>query len=189
MSKDDEPIAPDFAMKRAVEVLAKLVENVRFRPVAQPRPLDRPVVLFNEDQQFTVGKTTRAEVQKSLGAGFPYPYKGWASFGVAGDDRKRWLLSAMYQNDILMAVEHYMPKTEGQGPLLDARQLGSFRFVPGEVRLGMPITSLSEDYVLCDTGPGAMVYDQTFQALFAGGIAFVMGNAGIITRLALYAAK
>ena len=187
--KDDEKPAPDFAMQRAVEVLAKLVENVRFRPVAQPKPLDRPVVLFNEAQIFALGKTRRADVQKTLGAGFPYPYKGWASWGVAGNERKRWLLSAMYQNDVLMAVEHYMPKTDGQGPLLDARSLGSFRFVPGDVRLGMPITSLAADYVFCETGPGAVVYDQTFQALFAGGIALVMANAGVITRLALYASR
>ena len=186
----DEKPAPDFAMVRAVEVLAKMAERMRMQPVAQPRPLDRPVVLFNEAQQFAVGVTRRGEVERSLGIGFPFPYKGWSTWGVMGSGNARWLLSALYRNDVLAAVEHYVPKSDVSGPALAPRNLGGFRFVPGEVRLGMAVSSLGDDYVRCEMGPGGdTVYDLTFQAPYPGGLALVMANKGAVTRLALYAGK
>jgi len=85
----DQRPPPDFATLRAVEILASIALGARKNPILPPPPIDRPVVLFNETQAFAIGTTTRAEVERALGTGFPFPAKGWHTYAVrAGDGRR-----------------------------------------------------------------------------------------------------
>ncbi|MBC5814923.1 MAG: hypothetical protein GIW97_00135 [Candidatus Eremiobacteraeota bacterium] len=184
MSGKQEP--PDFAMMRAVEILANLYDRMYTRTNVPPPPLDKPVILFNETCAFQIGKTTQAMVVAILGWGFSYPTRGWHTYAVAGEDGSRQLLSAFYKDHALIAVELYVPKTD-RTPDLEPRRLGAFRFVPGEIRLGIPVTSIPQTFVPAVGGPGPVVYDASFEARFEGGVAYAMGTKGFVERLALYA--
>ncbi|MEO6913024.1 MAG: hypothetical protein ABI182_03260, partial [Candidatus Baltobacteraceae bacterium] len=173
--------APDFAMLRAVEILAKIHERARAQPNVPPRPIDRPIVLFNETYSFAIGQSTRPEVERAFGVAFSYPSRGWHTYAVAGANRERHLLSAFYKNDRLVAAELYVPTTDRTPPLAP-RNL-NFRFVPGELHLGMAVTAIGEDFVDAIGGPGPVVYDQAFEARFPGGVAYAMAKKGRIERL------
>lgn len=189
MSEDERP-APDFAMLRAVEVLASIVEKRLTQPNVPPPPIDVPVILFNENQRFQIGVTTRAEVVKALGTGFPFPSKGWETYAVR-QNGTRALLSAFFhqdgRDDRLIAVELYLPRTKN-APNMVARDLGEFRLVPGEVKLGGALVSLDERFTPAVGGPAGVVYKVSFELRFPNGVAYAMGNAGTIERMVLYAA-
>ncbi|MBV8246601.1 MAG: hypothetical protein JOZ38_11810 [Candidatus Eremiobacteraeota bacterium] len=182
MSEKDPP---DFAMMRAVELLAQIYERARTQPNVPPPPLDRPVQLFNESFSFQLGKSHQDDVQRALGIGFPYPTKGWHTYAVAGERNERYLLSVFYRRREVIAVELYVPTTD-RAPALEPRRLGAFRFVPGEIRLGMPSTAIPETFVTAVGGPGAVVYEHAYEARFDGGVAYAFSNAGTVERLALY---
>jgi hypothetical protein len=178
---------PDFAMLRAVEILASMHDRARKAPNRPPPPLDRPVVLFNERIAFAIGSTTRDQVERELGIAFSYPARGWHTYAIAGPNRERRLLSAFYKDNALLAAEFYVPRTDG-APTLEPRALGSFRFVPGEIALGMAGTAIPEHFVPAVGGPGTIVFDEAFEARFDGGVAYAMARKGTIERLALYKA-
>ncbi len=182
-SNDD---APDFAMQRAVEILAQVYEKGRARRNVPPAPLDRPVVLANERLVFTLGMTTRAEVEKAFGVAFAYPIRGWHTY-AAREDGRRYFLSLFYADAALVALEYYLPKAD-RAPNLAARDYGAFRLSPGDVALGAASASLDERYVTAVGGPAPVVYAEAYEARFPGGVAYVMGNGGRIERLGLYAA-
>jgi len=161
MADEEKKDAPDFAMLRAVEVLASIANRARTTPGVPPPPIDRPVVLFNETQAFSIGTTTKREVERSLGTGFSYPAKGWHTYSVHGPQSERWLISLFYKDDIV---------------------------VGGEVGLGTPFSALDARYVPAVGGPGTVVYDTSYEIRFPGGLAYVMGNLGTIERLVIYAA-
>jgi hypothetical protein len=185
MAEEERP-APDFATARAVEILASIVEKRLSQPNVPPPPIDVPVVLFNENVRFAIGTTTREDVIKALGTGFPYPAKGWDCYAVRFD-RTRALLSAFYRDDKLIAVELFTPRTKN-APTLQARDLGEFRLVPGEVKLGSAIVGLDERFTPAVGGPGTVVFKVSYELRFPGGVAYAMGNDGTIERLVLYAA-
>ena len=187
MADEEKKDAPDFAMLRAVEVLASIANRARTTPGVPPPPIDRPVVLFNETQAFRIGTTTKREVERSLGTGFSYPAKGWHTYSVHGPQSERWLISLFYKDDIVVGIEHYVPKSDS-APKLQPRNIGGFRLIPGEVGLGTPFSALDARYVPAVGGPGTVVYDTSYEIRFPGGLAYVMGNAGTIERLVIYAA-
>jgi hypothetical protein len=178
--------APDFAMKRAVDILASIYEKNRARRNVPPAPLDRPVVLANERYVFALGTTTREQVERIFGVGFAYPIRGWHTY-AAREDGARHFLSLFYANGSLLALEHYVPKAD-RVPGLAARDYGPFRLSPGDVALGAPTASLDERYTVAVGGPAPVVYAEAYEARFPGGVAYVMGNAGEVERLGLYAA-
>jgi hypothetical protein len=184
--KGDDPRAPDFAMQRAVEILAQVYEAGRTRANVPPAPLDRPVVLANEHLVFTVGTTVRADVERAFGTAFEYPMRGWHTY-AAREDGRRCFLSVFYAGETLVALEYYLPKAGG-APNLAARDCGAFRLSPGDVALGAATASLDERYVTAVGGPAPVVYAEAYEARFPGGVAYVMGNGGRIERLGLYAA-
>ena len=181
---DKEPA--DFAMMRAVEILANLHDRMYTKSNVPPPPLDKPVILFNETCAFQIGKTRQEDVQAQLGWAFSYPTRGWHTYAVAGEDGARHLLSIFYKDHEIIAVELYVPTTD-RTPNLEPRRLGAFRFVPGEIRIGMPVTSIPQTFVAAVGGPGPVVYDAAFEARFEGGVAYAMAKKGVIERLALYA--
>ncbi|HTW85325.1 MAG TPA: hypothetical protein VMD91_14740 [Candidatus Sulfotelmatobacter sp.] len=185
MKDDDEGRAPDFAMQRAVEILAQVYERSRARANVPPAPLDRPVVLTSDQLVFAVGTTTRADVEKAYGVAFQYPMRGWHSY-AAREGGARNFLSLFYSKDVLVAAEYYLPKAD-RAPGLAARDYGSFRFSPGDVALGASTAALDERYGPAVGGPAPVVYAEVFEARFPGGVAYVMGNHGRIERLGLYA--
>jgi hypothetical protein len=182
---EDRP-APDFAMVRAVEILASIATRSRSAPIVPPPPIDRPVILFNEMRTFEIGKTTRREVERDLGVGFTYPAKGWSTYAVRFGGTRR-LLSAIFRHDVLTGVEFYLPKGDG-APALAPRDWGDFRLIPGEVSIGMALTSLDERYTPAVGGPAQLVYASAYEIRFPGGLGYVMGNDGVAERLVLYAA-
>ncbi|HEY4441161.1 MAG TPA: hypothetical protein VGN14_11950 [Candidatus Elarobacter sp.] len=182
---DDEPV-PDFAMQRAVEILAKVYEQNRARRNVPPAPLDRPVVLANEHHTFALGGSTREDVEKAFGVAFQYPMRGWHTY-ASRENGQRYFLSLFYAAGALVAAEYYVPKVD-RAPTLAARDYGAFRLSPGDVALGASTATLDERYVTAVGGPAPVVYKEAYEARFAGGVAYVMGNAGVIERLGLYAA-
>ena len=186
--------APDFAMQRAVDILASIYEKNRARRNVPPAPLDRPVVLANEQYVFALGTTTREQVERVFGVGFSYPMRGWHTY-AAREDGARHFLSLFYANAAdpdpgrrtLVALEHYLPKAD-RAPGLAARDYGPFRLSPGDVALGASTTSLDERYTVAVGGPAPIVYAEAYEARFPGGVAYVMGNGGRVERLGLYAA-
>jgi hypothetical protein len=122
---------------------------------------------------------------RALGTGFPYPAKGWDTYGIR-EGRERRLLSAFYKDDLLVGVEFYTPLTDTV-PNLTPRDVGEFRLVPGEVRVGVAITSLDDRFVPAVGGPGTAVYTYAYEVRYPNGVAYAMGNAGIVSRLVLYA--
>lgn len=173
-------------MLRAVEILAKIHERARNVPQAPPPPLDRPVVLFNETLALQIGKTTRKLVETALGVAFSYPVRGYHTYCIAGPNGDRRFLSLFYRDDVLVAAEVYRPTTD-RAPQLAPRLLGPFRFVPGEVEIGMNVNAVPPSFVRTQSGPAQVVYDEVFEARFEGGVAYVMGRKGFVDRLALYA--
>ncbi|GAC1417926.1 MAG: hypothetical protein NVSMB5_08990 [Candidatus Velthaea sp.] len=182
----DEPSAPDFAMVRAVEILASIAMRRRAAPIVPPPPIDRPVILFNERRAFELGTTTRTDVERDLGIGFAYPAKGWHTYCVRVAGSRR-LLSAIYHDDVLSGVEFYVPKSEG-APQLAPRDWGDFRLVPGDVSIGSSIGSLDDRYTAAVGGPAHLIYAQAYEIRFPRGLGYVMGNDGRVERLVLYAA-
>jgi len=181
----DKP-PPDFAMLRAVEILAKMHERARNVPQAPPPPLDKPVILFNETIAARVNETTRKEIEAALGVAFSYPVRGYHTYCIAGPNRERRFLSFFYRDDVLVAAECYRPTTD-RAPQLEPRLLGRFRFVPGEVEIGMNVNAVPDSFVRTQSGPAHVVYDDVFEARFPGGVAYVMARKGFVDRLALYA--
>lgn len=182
MSED----APDFAMLRAVEILASIASGRRTSTNVPPPPIDRPVVLFNEIQRFELGTTKRADVERTLGSGFSFPAKGWHAYASRYGGERR-LLCAFYRDGVLVGVEYFLPKGDGV-PALAPRDLGDFRLLPGEVGIGAALGSLDARYTLAPGGPAQLVYAQAFEIRFPGGLGYVMGNDGRAERLVLYAA-
>jgi len=185
MNGDDRP-PPDFAMLRAIEILAGLAERKRDAPLAPPPPIDRPVILFNERRPLQLGTTTRRDVQRSLGPGAPYPAAGWWTYALRFSGSRR-LLSVIFRADVLSGVELYLPKVKSV-PDLAPNFWGDFRLVPGEVAIGAQLAELDPRFTPAVGGPGRVMYEQAFEIRFPGGLGYVMGNRGVAERLALYAA-
>ncbi len=177
---------PDFATLRAVEILASLVEKREQLAAAPPVRSDRPIVLFNETYAFALGTSTRAQIERALGTGFAFPAPGWHTYGVKGPAGERLFLSAIYQADRLVGVEHYLPKMKSS-PALAPRNLGAFRLVPGEIGIGGACSAIGPPFSPSAGGPSALVYATAYEAHFPGGIAYAMGNDDRIERLVLYA--
>jgi hypothetical protein len=185
LSDDDRP-PPDFALLRAVEILAGLAERKRDTPLTPPPPIDRPVILFNETRSLQLGKTTRREVQRSFGPGAAYPSAGWWTYALRFGGSRR-LLSIIFHADILSGVELYVPKAKSV-PELTPNFWGDFRLVPGEVAIGAPLAALDPRFTPAVGGPGRVMYEQAYEIRFPGGLGYVMGNNGLAERLVLYAA-
>lgn len=176
---------PDFAMLRAVEILAQMHARGRNTPNKPPAPIDRPVLLQCDRLTLQVAKTPRVDVERALGIGFSYPARGWHSY-ASNESGTRCLLSAFYKSGILLAVELYVPRGPN-APNLDARNLGGFRMEPGGVRIGMMANAMPAPFTPAVGGPGKVVYDSAFEARFTGGVAYAMASKGIVERLTLYA--
>ena len=185
MKSDDRP-PPDFAMLRAVELLAGLAERNRERPLVPPPPIDRPVLLFNEKRSLQIGLTTRRDVRRDFGPGAEYPSAGWWTYALRFNGSLR-LLSLIFRADVLTGVELYLPKAQS-APNLRPNFWGDFRLVPGEVAIGATLAELDTRFTPAVGGPGPVMYAQAFEIRFPGGLGYVMGNAGHAERLALYAA-
>lgn len=181
-----EERTPDFAMLRAVEILAQVYEKNRTTRSAPPVPIDRPVVLANERVVLQLEKTTRAQVERAFGSGFAFPMPGWHTY-AAREDGERRFLSLFYKDRALLALEYYVPKLGG-APTLAARDYGAFRLTPGDVAVGASTGGLDPRYVTAVGGPAPVVYAEAFEVRFPGGVAYVMGNGGRVERLGLYAA-
>ena len=176
---------PDFAMLRAVDILAGIYERNRKVEDTPPPPADKPIVLFNESIALDVNSTTRTEVEKRLGIGFSYPAKGWHTYCVRGADRNRQFLSLFYSDGRLASAELYYPKVE-RAPKLEAVDL-QFRFVPGEIALGQTMAALPEHFGRISSLAEALgAYSDMLGARFPGGAAYLMGNDGRVERLAIY---
>jgi len=182
VSDDERPV--DFAMARAVEILAGLYDRQRRIADVPPPPLDKPVTLFNETIALDVSVTTRPEVEKALGIAFMYPATGWHTYCVRGNEG-RLFLSLFYSKLELISAELYAPRL-ARAPALAPRDL-AFRFVPSEIIVGMQIASLPDGYRRIPTPEGLGIYADICEARFRGGAAYAMGNQGVIERLALYA--
>lgn len=173
-------------MLRAVELMAQFVEQQIGKPPVPPAPIDKPVILFNENLSFALENTTRSEVERSFGSGYPYPAKGFHSYGLRHDGKPA-LISAFFDRDeVLIGVEHYYV-TSKNAPSLAPRAIGTFRLIPGEIALGMPTTKLSDEFVPAISGPSPAIYAQRYEVRFPGGVAYVMGNKMRVERLVLYA--
>ena len=179
----DKP--PDFAMQRAVEILANIYERAQKQQYVPPPPADKPILMFTETLALDVTKTTRPDVEKQFGVAFSYPARGWHTYAVRGAQGERLFLSLFYSQKRLAAAELYPPNVE-RAPQLEPRDV-RFRLVPGELQVGMLITSLPEHFGRMQGMPTKLgAYEEMFEARFPGGAAYAMGNEGIIERLALY---
>lgn len=184
MSDDKQP-PPDFAMLRAVEILAQIAEKQMASASILPPPLDVPLVLFNENIMFVIGKTPRSNVTNALGPGYAYPAKGWDTYAMR-EHNARYLLSALYRDDVLVGVDYYVPNPSSV-PELAPRTFGDFRLVPGQIAIGADLTRLDDRFVQVAEGPDAKTYARTFEVRFRGGVAYAQGNGTEIQRLVLYA--
>ena len=182
---DEERPAPDFAMRRAVEILAGIYESNQAKRNVPPAPLDRPVSLNNEHVNLTLGETTRKIVEAAWGVAFSYPMRGWHTYAAKEDGAKRFL-SLFYKDERLIALEYYLPKAD-RAPTLAARDYGFFRLSPGDIAIGAAMSGVDERYVNAVGGPAPVVYKESLEARFPGGVAYVMGNEGKVERFALYA--
>lgn len=185
MSDDDAKAPPDFAMLRAVEILAGIVERNRTQRNVPPAPIDRPVVLANPNVTLALGTTTRSAVERVFGVAFAYPMRGYHTY-AARENGARYFLSLFYKDAVLVSLEYYVPKMD-RAPTLAARDLGDFRLTPGDVALGAATATLDARYGAAVGGPAPVVFEEAFEVRFPGGVAYVMGNGGRIERLALYA--
>jgi hypothetical protein len=181
---------PDFAMTRAVEILANIYQRGRPQPDARPQPFDRVVQIFSETIAFDVTRTTRRDVELALGIAFAYPVRGWHTYCVRGHaPGSREFVSLFYQSphagqSRLISAELYLPKVD-RAPALEPRDL-RYRLIPGEVTLGMPVTALPEAFSPIRKPAGLGPYDAIFEARFPGGSAYAMGTSDSIERLAIY---
>lgn len=179
---------PDFAMQRAVEILASIYERQQKTNDVPPPPVDKPIVLFSETIAFDVTRTQRHDVERALGVAFAYPARGWHTYCVRGPDGARLFASLFYSDGELIAAELYVPKVD-RAPKLAPRDL-TFRFVPGELAVGKPITTLPEHFGRVSALAEKFgAYSEMFEARFPGGSAYAMGNGGTIERLAIYALR
>jgi hypothetical protein len=183
---DDERPAPNFAMLRAVEILAGLAERNRDAALKPPPPIDRPVILFNEKRSLELNTTTRRDVQRNFGRGAAYPAAGWWTYALRFGGSRR-LLSIIFHADVLSGVELYLPKVKSV-PDLVPNFWGDFRLVPGDVTIGARLATLDPRYTPAVGGPGRVMYEHAFEIRFPRGLGYVMGNAGLAQRLVLYAA-
>lgn len=180
-----EPTPPDFAMARAVEILANIYERNRKEQNVPPPPCDVPIVLFNETVSLQVGVTTRKDVEKAFGIAYSYPAAGWHTYCVRGTRGEKLFVSIFYADGTMAAAELYLPKVE-RAPKLAPRDL-FFRLVPSEITVGLPFTSLPEHFGRIEgLPPGLGAYADVFEARFPGGAAYAMCNEGIIERIAVY---
>ena len=180
-----DPDAPDFAMKRAVEILANIYERGREKENAPPPPLDKKLLLFSETIALELGASTRETVEAALGVAFAYPARGWHTYCLRGRERSREFLSLFYSGDALLSAELYLPKSD-RAPSLAPRDL-HFRIVPGEIALGMPVTVLPDAFGKVSAVAEKLgAFSDMYGASFPGGSAYAMGNGGVIERLALY---
>jgi len=179
----DKP--PDFAMQRAVEILANIYERNQKLENAPPPPSDKPILLFSESIALDVNTTMKADVERELGLAFSYPARGWHTYGVRGRDGARLLLSLFYSKLQLASAELYVPKVD-RAPKLEPQDL-HFRLVPGEIEVGAQFTSLPEHFGRMTGMPTRLgPYAEMFEARFPGGAAYAMGNDGTVERVALY---
>ena len=152
--------------------------------------LGEPIRLTNGRLTFEVGKSMRRTLERLVKPPIAYPGPGWQTWAVAGTRTETWILSAFYRNDVLVALEHYLPKTD-RLPAYAPRIAGGFRFVPGEISLGGTLRALPAFFV-SDTPAagtvGSLVFAQLYSARWTAGVALVSGNDARIERLALYAA-
>lgn len=183
---------PDFALLRAVDILERIAKD-RVQPNEPPPPVEHPVVLASDRCTLALGKTRRHEIERAFGRGVEYPAKGFRSYGVAPWEPqpegapRRWLLSVFYRGDVLFGVEHYIPKVRGIPPMALTTP-GVLRIEPGGFKLTGPLHSL--DYFKpAHGGPSPVVFALAFEARFTGGVAWLMGNAGRIERIAIYGAE
>jgi hypothetical protein len=58
--------------------------------------------------------------------------------------------------------------------------------IPGEIQIGMQLSSIPDGFARLPKPEGLGPYNDIFEARFPGGSAYVMGNAGVIERLAIY---
>jgi hypothetical protein len=184
MSDGTKP-PPDFAMLRAVEILAQIAEKQMTSAHTLPPPLDVPLVLFNEHIMFVIGKTQRASVVNALGPGYAFPARGWDTYAMR-EHNTRYLLSALYRDDVLVGVDYYVPKTNSV-PELAVRNFGDFRIVPGQIAIGSDITNLDQRFVPVADGPDAHRYSYAFEVRYRGGVAYAQSNGPLIQRIVLYA--
>jgi hypothetical protein len=176
---------PDFAMQRAVEILASIYERAHQQLDAPPPPSDKPILVFSERLALDVNTTTKVDVERELGIGFMYPTRGWHTYGVRGANNTRLLLSLFYSKQRLASAELYLPKVD-RAPKLEPQDV-HFRLVPGEIEVGMLETSLPEHFGRMTGMPTKLgPYEEMFEARFPGGAAYAMGNDGVIERLAIY---
>jgi len=151
--------------------------------------LAEPIRLTNGSLTFEVGTTTRRVLERLVKPPITYPGPGWQTWTVSGGGHETWILSAFYRNDVLAAVEHYLPKTD-RLPKYAPKIAGGFRLVPGEISLGGKMGGLPAHFVTGTPGlgtVGAVVFQHLYSARWAAGVALVSGNDARIERLALYA--
>jgi len=176
---------PDFAMVRAVEILAQIAERQLKSAHVLPPPIDVPIILFNEHVMFVIGRTQRAAVVAELGQGYAFPTKGWESYAMH-EGTTRCLLSALYNDEVLVGVDYYVAPAN-RVPELRARNFGEFRFVPGQIMIGSDMLALDERFVAVADGPDARTFSHAFEVRFPGGVAYAQGTGGLVQRLVLYA--
>jgi hypothetical protein len=176
---------PDFAMVRAVEILAQIAEKQLKSAHVLPPPIDVPIILFNEHIMFVIGKTQRAAVIAELGPGYAFPTKGWETYAMH-EGSTRCLLSALYREDVLVGVDYYIAPAN-RVPELRVGNFGEFRFVPGQIMIGSDMLRLDDRFVAVAEGPDARTYSHSFEVRFPGGIAYAQGTGGNVQRLVLYA--
>ena len=172
-------------MLRAVEILAQIAEKQLASERVLPPPLDVPVILFNENIMFVIGKTTRTNVVEALGPGYAFPAKGWDTYAIR-DGQARNLLSLLYDGDALVGADYYVPRGNSV-PELRPFSFGAFRLVPGQVAIGDDMTRLDDRFVAVSEGPDARTYSHAFEVVYPGGVAYAQGTGGFIQRLVLYA--
>ncbi len=151
--------------------------------------MGEPIRLTNGRLTFEVGHTKRRTLERLVKPPITYPGAGWQTWAVTGTRTETWILSAFYRDDVLLAVEHYVAKTD-RLPHYAPRIAGGFRFVPGEISLGGTLRGLPAGFVSGNAAAGSvgsLVFQQLFSARWAAGIALVSGNDARIERLALYA--
>ncbi len=184
MSNTGKP-PPDFAVLRAVEILAQIAEKQMSAAHLLPPPIDVPVILFNEHIMLVIGKTQRANVIAALGPGYAFPTKGWETYAMR-EGANRCLLSALYDNDgTLVGADYYIAKPSVV-PELSPRSFGAFRLVPGQIEIASDLLQLDKRFVAVASGPDARTYSHAFEVRFPGGIAFAQGTGGAVQRLVLY---
>ena len=57
---------PDFAMQRAVEILANIYERGHKPNVAPPPPSDKPILVFSERLALDVTTAVKTDVERQL---------------------------------------------------------------------------------------------------------------------------